>query len=57
MIFDDNSELKRQEIIKSFSNEKDIIYSNNLDLFDDGIHLSYKGHRQMAELVEGVINE
>ena len=57
MIFDDNSELKRQEIIKSFSNRKDIIYSNNLDLFDDGIHLSYKGHRQMAELVEGVINE
>jgi lysophospholipase L1-like esterase len=57
MIFDSNSEKKRIEIIKSFSNEKDIIYSNDLDLFDDGIHLSYKGHQQMAKLVEEVICE
>lgn len=52
-IFDKESEAKRQEIIKYFKEEKlDIIVANNMELFDDGIHLNYNGHKKMAELVK-----
>lgn len=53
-IFDKESEEKRQQIIKDFQKNRElkIIVANDLDLFDDGIHLSYKGHEQMAKLVE-----
>ena len=54
VIFDKESEEKRQQIIKEFQNDKKIktIVANDLELFDDGIHLNYQGHEQMASLVE-----
>lgn len=54
VIFNEESERIRQQIIEEFKNEKQIkiITANDLDLFDDGIHLSYKGHEEMANLVE-----
>lgn len=55
MIFDANSDLKRKEIIKYFSNKENVIFADNLSLFDDGIHLSYEGHEQMATIVEEVL--
>lgn len=54
VIFDKESEEKRQQIINEFKSIKDIkiISANDLELFEDGIHLDYKGHEQMASLVE-----
>lgn len=53
VIFDEQSEQKRQEIIDYFSkNKKDIITSNDIDLFDDGIHLNFDGHKKLANMVE-----
>lgn len=54
IVFDKESETKRQQIIKEFKKLKTIkiISANDLELFDDGIHLNYKGHEQMATLVE-----
>lgn len=54
VIFDKESEEKRQQIIKEFQKDKTlkIIVANDLELFDDGIHLNYPGHEQMASLVE-----
>ena len=57
MIFDEDSEKKRIDIINNFKDKKDIISSNNLDLFDDGIHLSYKGHKQMSKLVRELLDD
>lgn len=52
-IFSSECERKRQEIIKYFKNQNiNIIISDDMDLFEDGIHLSYQGHEKMAELVE-----
>lgn len=52
-IFNSECERKRQEIIKYFKNQNiNIIISDDMDLFEDGIHLSYQGHEKMAELVE-----
>lgn len=52
-IFDIECEKKRQEIIKYFAKENiSIITADNLDLFEDGIHLSYQGHKDMAKIVE-----
>lgn len=54
VIFDEESEEKRQEIIKYFKKQNiNAIIANNLDLFEDGIHLSYQGHEEMANLVAG----
>lgn len=56
VIFDSQSEEKRQEIIKYFStNEKDVIICHDIPLFNDGIHFNYEGHQLMAKLVEEVI--
>ena len=45
--------LFRSEIIKYFAKENiSIITADNLDLFEDGIHLSYQGHKDMAKIVE-----
>ena len=57
IIFNKESELKRLEVIKKMSNIKDIkvLYSSNLSLFNDGIHLSYKGHEEMASLVDSFL--
>lgn len=54
IIFDKSSEEKRQQIIKELQKDKELkmIVANDLELFEDGIHLSYKGHEQMANLVE-----
>ena len=53
VIFDEQSEQKRQEIIDYFSkNKKDIITSNDMNLFDDGIHLNFDGHKKLANMVE-----
>ena len=52
-IFDIECEKKRQEIIKYFAKENiSIITADNLDLFEDGIHLSYQGHKDMVKIVE-----
>ena len=54
VIFDKESEEKRQQIIKEFQKDKKLktIVANDLELFDDEIHLNYQGHEQMASLVE-----
>ena len=54
VIFDKESEEKRQQIIKEFQKDKKLktLVANDLELFDDGIHLNYQGHEQMASLVE-----
>lgn len=54
VIFDKESEEKRQQIIREFQKDKKLktIVANDLELFDDGIHLNYPGHEQMASLVE-----
>lgn len=53
VIFDEQSEQKRQEIIDYFSkNKKDAITSNDMNLFDDGIHLNFDGHKKLANMVE-----
>ncbi|MCI8778838.1 MAG: hypothetical protein HFI87_06795 [Bacilli bacterium] len=52
-IFDYECERKRQEIIEYFKSINiDIIVTNDIDLFEDGIHLSNQGHETMARLVE-----
>lgn len=54
VIFDEESEEKRQEIIEYFKKQNiNTIIANNLDLFEDGIHLSYQGHEEMSKLVAG----
>ena len=57
VVFNNESELKRQQILEYYKDFHNVIISNDIDLFEDGIHMSYKGHKQMAELVEGLINE
>ena len=58
VVFNEESEQKRQTIIKYFkdNNIKSLI-SNDMSLFDDGIHLDYEGHKKQAELIERVIVE
>ena len=57
VVFNEKSESKRQEIIKYFSKYDNVIVGNDLELFDDGIHLNYEGHKKMSELVEDFFNE
>ena len=57
VVFNEKSESKRQEIIKYFSKYDNVIVGNDLELFDDGIHLNYEGHKKMSELVEDFLNE
>lgn len=55
-IFNKESEQKRQEIITYFKNNNiKCIISNDMELFEDGLHLNYEGHKKQAALVEGVI--
>lgn len=52
-IFNNECEIKRQEIIKYFKDQKiKAITSNNMNLFEDGIHLNNNGHETMASLVD-----
>lgn len=56
VIFDEESEKKRIQIIDYFkNNEKDYISINDISLLEDGIHYSEEGHKQMAKLVEEVL--
>lgn len=56
VIFNYEKEEERQKIIKYFSDNKlQNIYFNDIDLFDDGIHLNYKGHKRVAEKVIEVL--
>ena len=56
VIFDEQKEIERQKIISYFNNKKikNIIF-NDIDLFDDGIHLNYDGLKKMADRVFGEI--
>ena len=58
VIFDEEKENERRKIIKYF-NDNNIknIYFNDIDLFDDGIHFNYEGHKKMAEKVSEVLYE
>lgn len=57
-IFNLDSEVKRQKIIKYFNNNNKFLVLNNMELLNDGIHLSYNGHKEMAKFVsEVLINE
>ncbi len=52
-IFNYECEIKRQEIIKYFKDARiNAITSNNMNLFEDGIHLNNNGHETMAFLVD-----
>ena len=58
MIFDETKEKERIKIINYF-NDNNIknIYFNNIELFEDGIHLNYEGNRRLAEKVLEVIKD
>lgn len=54
-VFDENSELKRQEIISCFRNsDKKIIEVNDMSLVD-GLHYSEEGHKKMVKLVKEIV--
>lgn len=56
IIFNQEKEIERQKIIKYF-NDNNIknIYFNDIELFEDGIHLNYEGHKRVASEVFGVL--
>jgi len=58
-IFNKNSEIKRQQIIKAFKNNNNVTsyVFNDLSLFPDGIHLNYEGHYTLAKEVANIIKE
>ena len=51
-------EIERQNIIKYFKdNNIDNIYFNDIELFEDCIHMNYEGHQRVADKVyEKIIN-
>lgn len=59
IIFDKTKEEERKKIIEYFNkNNIDNIYFNDIELFEDGIHLSYEGHKKLSEkLFEVLIDE
>ena len=58
VIFDEEKENERQNIIKYFvDNNIKNIYFNDIDLFEDGIHFNYEGHKKMADRVFGELYE
>ena len=56
-VLNQDSEQKRQEVIYYFSSNEEFetLLLNDADLFEDGIHLNYKDHEKMAELVKEVL--
>lgn len=59
VIFDKSCEDKRKLIIEKFKEEiddVDIIYFNDLPLFNDGIHLNYSGHETVALKVKEALD-
>lgn len=57
-IFNQDSETKRQEIINYFKKENiDCIIPNDISIFEDGIHLDYKGHEKLANIVGGFLEK
>lgn len=58
IIFNKEKEEERIKIIKYFNDNKiDNIYFNDIELFEDGIHLNYEGHKRLAEKVYEVIKD
>lgn len=58
VIFDEDREKTRQEIIEYFKNNNKVyISSNDISLVEDGIHYSCEGHKQMAELIGGLLKD
>ncbi len=60
VLFDKNSEIKRQQLLKKFP--KLVKYSEVLileikELFEDGIHYNYNGHKQVAQIMEKIIKK
>lgn len=52
ILFNKDSDDKRLKVIDWFKNtDNEIIISNNMPLFKDGIHMNYKGHEMMSEEV------
>ena len=52
MIFDESKEEIRKGIIKYFNDNNILNVSNDeLDLFEDGIHLNYEGHKKLSEIM------
>lgn len=58
-VFDYNSGIKRRKLINLFKNNQNVTsyIFDNLPLFEDGIHLNYDGHKQLAEEVKKIIVE
>lgn len=59
LIFNKESEIKRQQIIKYFKENQenfDILELNNIPLFNDGLHLNFEGHQILAHEVERFFN-
>lgn len=58
-IFNYNSEDKRKQLIELFKKNQNVIsyVFDRLPLFEDGVHLNYDGHKQLAEEVKKIIIE
>ena len=57
-VFNDKSHTTRKEIIEYFKknyNNDEFIILDNMTLFPDGIHLDYKGHENVSNIVSEVI--
>ena len=58
VIFNEECENKRKEIIKYFKeNNINNVQFNNVELFEDGIHLNYEGHRMVAKKMGEVVKD
>ena len=58
IIFNKEKNNERIKIINYFNDNKiENIYFNDIDLFEDGIHLNYEGHERLAKKVFEVIKD
>lgn len=58
IIFNEEKNNERIKIINYFNDNKiENIYFNDIDLFEDGIHLNYEGHERLAKKVFEVIKD
>jgi len=59
IIFDEDSNNKRKDIVKYFEDNRDkycFINIDDMSLFEDGIHYNYDDHERMARVVLEVLN-